>query len=396
MNDFRFTCIAKDTGSLARTGVITTPHGDIETPAFVPVGTQGSVKSLTPEEIKDTGTDLFFVNTYHMVLRPGLQVIEKAGGLHTFIGWDGPLITDSGGFQVFSLANNKRFVRKNEDGNGEGDLVRITDDGVTFKSHWDGKEFTFTPEFSMQSQWTLGSDIHIAFDDCTPLGVTEKQAGTSLTRTHRWAQESIDAHETCANTAKKEGKPYQALYGSVQGSLFESLRKKSASFISSLPFDGIAVGGVSVGETKKQMQNVLSWVAPLLPPDKPHHLLGVGELDDIIPLIAAGIDTFDCVQPSRMARMGMLYESKTDAIDITKSVFAEDMRPISPTCSCFTCRNFSRAYLYHLFHVRELLAYRLATIHNIFFVQSFVATLRSMIREGEFRKTFSSSIPDFI
>ena len=373
--------------------MIHTPHGDIETPAFVPVGTQATVKALTPDDLKILDVHLFFVNTYHMVLRPGLEIIEKAGGLHAFMNWDRPLITDSGGFQVFSLAQNKRYVRKNENGGGEGDLVKITDDGVTFRSHWDGKEFTFTPEFSMNAQWTLGSDIHIAFDDCTPLGVSQKQAEKSLSRTHRWASESLITHQRLAMEYGKVRRPYQALYGSIQGSQFEELRKKSAAFIASLPFDGIAIGGVSVGETKKEMQDVLSWVTPLLPPDKPRHLLGVGELDDITPLIAAGIDTFDCVQPSRLARMGMLYHRvrfsphervNTETIDITKKAYADDLNPISMGCNCYTCTHFSRAYLYHLFHVRELLAYNLATIHNIAVVNDFVSTLRNLINDGKF------------
>jgi len=381
MKPFVFTCLKKDTHSQARTGILRTPHGDIATPAFVPVGTQATVKSLTPEEITASGTDLFFVNTYHMVLRPGIEVIKKFGGLHAFMGWDKPLITDSGGFQVFSLGT-KRFARKNEEGQGETSLVRISDDGVTFKSHWDGKEYVFTPENSMEYQWKLGSDIHIAFDDCTPYPVTKKQAEKSMKRTHEWAKRSLNAHKKLS-TLKK---PYQALYGSIQGSVYEDLRKESAKFITGLPFDGLAIGGVSVGESKQEMQNVLSWVTPFLPADKPRHLLGVGEIDDIFTLIEHGIDTFDCVQPTRLARMGKLFHPlEPDFVfDITKQAFADDTGPIDKECQCYTCTQYSRAYVHHLFRVRELLGYRLATIHNVFFINGLVTEIRDAIKGGTF------------
>ena len=404
MRDFSFKITGKDREFQARTGVIHTPHGDIETPAFVPCGTQASVKSLTSEEIEQLGTQLFFVNTYHMVLRPGMDVIQKFGGLHTFMHWDRPLITDSGGFQVFSLGA-KRFARKNEDGQGEASLVRISDDGVTFKSHWDGKEYAFTPENSMEYQWNLGSDIHIAFDDCTPYPVTKKQAEKSMKRTNAWALRSIAAHQrlSChavrqladsASSVSQNGsrnefgmtpRKYQALYGSIQGSVYEDLRKESAKFITGLPFDGFAIGGVSVGESKKEMQKVLSWVTPLLPDDKPRHLLGVGEIDDIFTLISYGIDTFDCVQPTRLARMGKVFVKKYE-LDITKSMYAEDTTPIDKECQCYTCKNYSRAYIHHLFRVRELLGYRLATIHNIYFINSLVSDIRTAIAHNSFVK----------
>jgi len=400
MNEFSFEQIYRDLKTHARLGVIHTPHGDIETPAFVPVGTQATVKSLTPEELHDLDVHLFFVNTYHMVLRPGIDVIKKFGGLHAFMGWDRPLITDSGGFQVFSLGA-KRFARKNEDGQGEASLVRITDDGVTFNSHWDGKEYIFTPENSMQHQWDLGSDIHIAFDDCTAYPVTRKQVEKSLARTHEWAKRSINANAKCQMTHDKLGKPYQALYGSIQGSVYEDLRKKSAEFITSLPFDGFAIGGVSVGETKEEMQKVLSWVTPYLPDDKPRHLLGVGEIDDIFALVEAGMDTFDCVQPTRLARMGRVFtknnqiykstnlpmKKKEDwTMDITKKEYEFDTKPIDNHCSCYTCTHYTRAYIHHLFHVRELLGYRLTSIHNIAFINQLVRDIRLSIKEGTFGK----------
>lgn len=358
MNTFSFTYQQPDKKSHARVGEISTPHGVIHTPAFVPVGTQAAVKSLTPDELSTLGVQLFFVNTYHTYLRPGIEIIKKLGGLHKFMGWDGPIITDSGGFQVFSLAR-------------KASLVKITEDGVMFQSHWDGSEHFFTPESSMEYQAMLGSDMHIAFDDCTPYPVTHEIAKKSMERTHRWATRSLAAHT--------QG----ALYGSIQGSIYEDLRKESAKFICAMNIDGIAIGGVSVGETKQEMKKVLEWVTPLLPPDKPRHLLGVGEIDDIFVLIEAGIDTFDCVQPTRLARVGMLFEGKT-MVDITKSMFAQDTRPIDGDCACYACINFSRAYLHHLFHVKELLGYRLATIHNLHFVHTLVAAIRSSIKDGTF------------
>lgn len=386
MNDFSFAIHARDTASRARTGCIHTPHGDIITPAFVPVGTQATIKSLTPEECYAVDVNLFFVNTYHMVLRPGIEVIKAVGGLHQFMGWNRPLITDSGGFQVFSLAG-KRFARKNEEGQGEGSLVRITDDGVTFHSHWDGTEYVFTPENSMEYQWALGSDIHIAFDDCTPYGVTKKQAQTSMERTHAWATRSLHAHEKLRDAYKSLHRPYQALYGSIQGSIFEDLRNTSTRVITGLPFDGFAIGGVAVGETKDDMKHVLSWVVPHLPDDKPRHLLGVGEIDDVFALIDAGIDTFDCVQATRLARMGHLFVHDASVhfdMDILKSVHACDTHPIDGTCRCYTCTHYSRAYVHHLFHVRELLAYRLATIHNIAFMNQLVGDIRTSLVEGRY------------
>lgn len=382
MHDFSFKVIAKDMKTRARTGVIHTPHGDIATPAFVPVGTQATVKSLTPEDLRDLDVHLFFVNTYHMVMRPGPELVKKFGGLHGFMNWDRPLITDSGGFQVFSLGS-KRFARKNEDGQGETSLVRITDDGVTFNSHWDGKEYEFTAENSMSYQWDLGSDIHIAFDDCTPYPVTKKQAEKSMVRTHAWAERSLAAHQALAKTHDL----YQALYGSIQGSIFEDLRIVSTKFITNLPFDGFAIGGVAVGESKEDMARVLSWVTPLLPYDKPRHLLGVGEIDDIFTLVEAGVDTFDCVQATRLARMGKVFvkDAKNNfELDVTKKEFAEDEKPLDSQCQCYTCTHYTRAYIHHLFHVRELLGYRLTTIHNIAFINQLVVSIRAAITDGTY------------
>ncbi len=411
MGKFSFKQIHKDKKTRARTGVIHTVHGDIKTPAFVPVGTQATVKSLTPEELNTLGVQLFFVNTYHAYLRPGTSIIKKAGGLHTFMGWDKPIITDSGGFQVFSLGkkrfvniaisesavlDRKRFTQKlaksemikqhvyPDEYRPIGELVKIDEDGVTFTSHWDGSKHRFTPEKSMEIQHILGSDIHIAFDECAPYPTTHEYARKAMERTHRWAKRSLQVHTK------------GALYGVLQGSVFEDLRQESARFISGMDFDGIAIGGVSVGESKKEMENVLKWVTPFLPEEKPRHLLGVGEIDDIFTLIEHGMDTFDCVQPTRLARMGTLYskfkiknsklkiENKRNTIDITKARYATDFTPIEHGCSCYTCTHFTRAYLHHLFRVKELLAYRLATIHNLHVIHRLVDDIRKSITNNSF------------
>lgn len=396
-SDFSFRVTHKDKKTLVRAGIIHTPHGNIETPAFVPVGTQASVKSLSPEELCDLGVPLFFVNTYHVYLRPGIEIIEKSGGLHAFMHWDKPLITDSGGFQVFSLARPK-YASKNEEEEEKGSLVKILEEGVEFQSHWDGSKHVFTPENSMEYQWKLGSDIHIAFDDCTPSGFTHEEAKTSMERTHRWAGRSLKAHQKLSERSRSDSS-YQALYGSVQGSVFEDLRQESAEYISSLDFDGIAIGGVSVGEGKKEMEKVLEWVTPLLPEAKPRHLLGVGEIDDVFTLIEHGIDTFDCVQPTRLARMGYAYvasqRSKVKGqnlkkvhddfvIDISKSDYARAQEPLDRACTCYSCVNFSRAYIHHLFKVRELLGYRLLSLHNIFFMNQLLREIQESIQNDSF------------
>lgn len=379
---FSFKVDYQDTKTRARLGSITTPHGVIRTPAFVPVGTQASVKSLTPDDLSTLGVQLFFVNTYHAYLRPDLTVINKFGGLHSFMGWKGPIITDSGGFQVFSLARPKYTPA--DRGEDRPSLVKISEEGVEFRSHWDGSLHMFTAESSMAWQWELGSDIHIAFDDCTSYPATKVQAKKSMERTHRWMTRSLAAHDKLSKRYKRNGKPYQALYGVVQGSVYKDLRQESAQFISQQSTDGIAIGGVSVGETKKEMRNVLEWVTPYLPEDKPRHLLGVGEIDDIFTLIEYGMDTFDCVQPTRLARMGKLYvkKAKANEIDITQKIWSHDTNPVEKDCTCYTCVHFSRAYLHHLFRVRELLAYRLATVHNIHFINTLVGNIRQAIEDG--------------
>lgn len=396
--NFGFRVRHKDKKTHARVGQISTPHGKIQTPSFVPVGTQATVKSLTPQELNTLGVQLFFVNTYHAYLRPGVEILTKAGGLHKFMGWSKPLITDSGGFQVFSLGKKRlvniaisesavldrvRFTEKltksalaklsvfPDDYRPIGELVSVDDEGVTFTSHWDGTKHRFSPEISMEIQRVMGSDIHIAFDECAPYPTTYEYAKKAMARTHAWAKRSLKAHS--------QG----ALYGVVQGSIYEDLRKESAKFISSMDFDGIAIGGVSVGESKKEMKNVLDWVSPFLPENKPRHLLGVGEIDDIFTLVEHGVDTFDCVQPTRLARVGMLYE-KYSQININKAKFAGDFGPVERNCTCYTCTHFTRAYIHHLFRVRELLGYRLATIHNLHYIHRLTENIREAIRDNRF------------
>lgn len=416
MAKFQFTVKHTDTKTKARLGELVTAHGVIQTPAYVPVGTQATVKSLTPEDLSNLGVQLFFVNTYHMYLRPGLDVIEKFGGVHKFMNWTGPLITDSGGFQVFSLGAKKyiniaisesavidreRFTKKQtraadakdnvfpDDYKPVGELVKIDEDGVTFTSHWDGSQHRFTPAKSIEIQHILGADLIIAFDECTPYPATPAYARAALDRTHRWAAESLAYHRAHDTRG-------QALYGVVQGSVYEDLRTESAKVIAGMDFDGIAIGGVSVGETKEEMQKVLAWSTPFLPPEKPRHLLGVGEIDDVFAAVEYGMDTFDCVQPTRLARMGRVFitNSQSDkltvtrdekfTVDLNKKQFETDTSPIDPDCSCYTCTNFSRAYIHHLFRVRELLGYRLTTIHNIHFVHTLVADIRAAIADNRF------------
>ena len=366
-----FKILSADQKTMARRGEITTSHGKILTPAFVPVGSQATVKSLTPHDLKEIGTQVFFVNTYHLYLRPGAEMIEKLGGLHQFMKWDGPIMTDSGGFQVFSL--------------GRRELVKIDYHGVTFYSHLDGSKHRFTPEKSIEVQQKLKADMMVAFDECAPYPTTHVYAETAMKRTHRWALRSLAAKK------RKD----QFLFGVIKGSVYKDLRQQSARFIASLNFDGLAIGGVAVGESKKEMIQVLDWVMPILTKEKkqrPIHLLGVGEIDDIFAAVEKGIDMMDCVMPTRLARMGWILtqnpklKNKDFRYDITKSKFADNKEPPDPDCDCYLCRNFSRAYLHHLFRTHELLAYRLATYHNLFFIEQLFVKIREAIKKGEFLK----------
>jgi queuine tRNA-ribosyltransferase len=330
---------------------------EILTPMFMPVGTVGSVKGVTPEELRLMGAQIILGNTYHLYLRPGHQLVEKLGELHQFMNWDGPILTDSGGFQVFSLSG----------------LNKIDDEGVTFQSHIDGSSHRFTPELSMEIQRALGSDIVMAFDECPPYPATEEQVRAAMRRTVRWAERGLNIPL----------KSHQARFGIVQGGLYEHLRNESAKDIKALPFDGYAIGGLSIGETPDLMQQMCAHTAPLLPQDKPRYLMGVGRPEDLVECVRAGIDLFDCVMPTRNARNGQLFTSQ-GKINIKNRRYAEDAGPLDPNCRCETCRKYSRAYLRHLFVCGELLSARLNTIHNLSYYLSLMQEMRSAILENRF------------
>ena len=341
----------------ARVGVLQTPHGPLQTPVFAPVGTQATVKTLTPTHLAEMNASLVLSNTYHLYLRPGDELVAQMGGLHNFMRWPNPMLTDSGGFQVFSLA----LTRK------------IDDDGVTFKSHIDGSMHRFTPERSIQIQQNLGADIIMAFDECSD----PNDAGYSrvaMERTHRWAERCLKAH----NRAD------QALFGIVQGGVDPALRAQSAKFITGLPFPGIAIGGLSVGETKEEMHRSLEVVTPLLPPTKPRYLMGVGTPEDILNGVARGVDIFDCVLPTRLARHHSAFSSSGGRLNLMNAIYKADPNPIDANCDCYACQNFSRAYIRHLITAKELLAGTLISIHNLRSLIRLVHDIRGYIAEGSF------------
>lgn len=377
--NFKFKIIKKSKKSWARAGVLETSHGMIHTPAFVSVATQASVKSLSHDDLKNLGVEVVLANTYHLYLRPGVDVIKKAGGLHNFMNWQGPLVTDSGGFQVFSLGWGQvhkigkiGFFPGFEEFRGlqTPKLVKINDNGVEFTSHLDGSKHIFTPEKSIKIQEDLGADIIFAFDECTSPLAGYDYTKRSLKRTHNWALR-------CLNAKKRKD---QALFGIVQGGEYKDLREESAKFISSLPFEGIGIGG-SLGKTTKDMFKILKWITPLLPQEKPRHLLGIGRAEDLENCVKHGMDLFDCVWPTRLARRGTLFV-KEGRINIENSRYIKDFHPIEKNCRCYTCQNFTRAYLSHLFRAKELLAYRLATIHNLHFTLNFMRKIREDILSG--------------
>lgn len=378
---FGFKIVKKDKKSKARAGEIETAHGIIETPAFVPVGTRASVRSLTPEDLKEIGVQLIFGNTYHLHLRPGEETVKEFGGVAKFMGWDGPTITDSGGFQVFSLGKATVFFDEEAT---EIKLVKIKDEGVVFRSHIDGSSHEFTPEISIGIQKKLGADIILALDECPPNPSTHEATKEATDRTHKWAIRSLKANE---------GNKSQALYGIVQGGVYEDLREKSAKFISSLDFNGIAIGGVAVGETKKEMRDAVEWVVPFLPDEKPRHLLGVGEIDDLFDGVERGMDTFDCVIPTRFGRYGIALVGPKESevkgkfrINLPKTINAKDKGPIAKNCNCYVCQNFTRGYIHHLFRSDELLGYRLVSYHNVYFITDLFRQIRQAILEDRFEK----------
>ncbi|MGB7987787.1 MAG: tRNA guanosine(34) transglycosylase Tgt [Candidatus Methylophosphatis roskildensis] len=341
----------------ARRGRLTLAHGTVDTPAFMPVGTYGTVKAMTPRDIRETGSQIVLGNTFHLWLRPGPQVIGKFGGLHRFMGWNGPILTDSGGFQVFSL----------------GALRRISEDGVAFASPVNGDRLFLTPEESMRIQTVLDSDIAMIFDDCTPFPASHAEAADSMRLSLRWARRSRDEFDRLGND--------NALFGIVQGGMYEDLRDESLAGLVDIGFDGHAIGGLSVGEPKADMARILAHTAPRLPADKPRYLMGVGTPEDIVQAVAAGIDMFDCVMPTRNARNGWLFTRFGD-LKIRNAKHKDDPRPLDETCACYTCRNFSRAYLHHLSRVKEILGAQLATIHNLHYYQQLMRELREAIESG--------------
>jgi queuine tRNA-ribosyltransferase len=354
----------------ARRGRLQLAHGAVDTPAFMPVGTYGAVKTMSPADLGDVGAQIVLGNTFHLWLRPGTEIIEAHGGLHRFMGWDGPILTDSGGFQVWSL----------------GPLRKISEEGVRFQSPVNGDPCFLTPEESMRIQRALAADIVMVFDECTPYPATFEQARDSMHLSLRWAERSRRAHE---------GNP-NALFGIVQGGVFEALRDESLSALSAMNFDGYAIGGLSVGETKTEMERILTHTAPRLPAEKPRYLMGVGTPRDIVNAVANGIDMFDCVLPTRNARNGWLY-TREGIIKLRNARYRDDLAPPDARCGCYTCRNFTRAYLHHLQRVNEMLGSRLNTLHNLHYYQDIMRGLREAIeagRLGEYAAAFGEAESD--
>lgn len=360
---FKFEVLRAD--GKARRGRLYTPHGVIETPVFMPVGTQGTVKAMIHKLLEDIGTQIILGNTYHLYLRPGLEVIESAGGLHKFIGWKKPILTDSGGFQVFSLSKDRL-----KDGRSK---VKVEEEGVYFKDHLAGDTHFFTPEFVIKAQEVFGSDIIMPLDECVEYPTTYAYAKSALERTLRWLDRSIKAK-------KRED---QVLFGIVQGAFFEDLRRESALRTMERELFGYAIGGLSVGEPKEIMIEMAQLVCEELPWEKPRYLMGVGMPEDLLMAVGVGVDMFDCVAPTRMARTGTLFTSQ-GKLNIRKEIYKKDFSPPDPECNCYTCQNFSRAYLRHLFHAEEISAYILNTIHNLHFYHRLMEGARSAIEEGNF------------
>ena len=353
----------KQTG--ARLGRLHTPHGVIETPIFMPVGTQATVKAMTPEELKDIGSQIILSNTYHLYMRPGHDLIERAGGLHKFMNWDKPILTDSGGFQVFSL----------------GPLRKIKEEGVEFRSHLDGSKHFLSPEKATEIQNALGSDIIMAFDECAPYPADRQYVKNSLERTTRWLERCKAAHKYPER---------QALFGIVQGGMYKELREQSAREITAIDLPGYAIGGLSVGEPKEMMYEVLDYTVPLLPEDKPRYLMGVGSPDDLLEGVLRGIDMFDCVLPTRIARNGTAMTSQGKVV-VRNASYAEDFTSLDSECDCYTCKNYTKAYLRHLIKCNEILGARLLTIHNLHFLLKMMENVREAIKEDrllDYKKDF--------
>lgn len=359
--NMQFTVEARDPESRARAGRLVLPHGVVETPVFMPVGTQATVKALSREDLAEISAQIILANAYHLYLRPGTEVLEAAGGIHRFMAWDRPVLTDSGGFQVFSLA----------------EMNKVTPEGVTFQSHLDGSRHFFTPEKAIDVQISIGADIIMCFDECTSYPATRKQAEDSMRMTLAWAKK-------CRSRWVEREATAQALFGIVQGSVYEDLRTECASALAAMDFPGYAIGGVSVGESKDEMSAAVECSAPLLPEDKPRYLMGVGPPEDFLDAIDRGVDLFDCVMPTRNARNGHLFTSQ-GKVNIKNACHIRDFGPLDPACACPVCSTYSRAYLAHLYRAGEILALRLNTLHNLFFMLQLAANARAAIRGGRFR-----------
>lgn len=357
-----FDILRTDSTTSARFGILHTSHGDVPTPCFMPVGTFGAVRTITPQQLLEAGVTILSSNAYHLSLRPGEELIRKMGGLHKFIGWDRPILTDSGGYQVFSLAT----------------LRKVTDEGATFQSHIDGTTYFITPERAIRIQNALGADIIMAFDECVPYPCEYDYARRAMERTLVWARRCADAH---SNTE-------QALFGIVQGSVFQDLRQESVRRTIDIGFDGYAIGGLSVGEGKRLMDEVLSYTVPMLPVESPRYLMGVGMPLDMLDAIAVGVDMFDCVIPTRYGRNGTAF-TWSGEVKIKNSPYRDDSRPLDPDCDCYTCRNFSRSYLRHLFSVGEILGMTLTCFHNIYFFEALFERSRKAIEEGKLSEFIS-------
>jgi queuine tRNA-ribosyltransferase len=375
-----FSVIHKDKTSRARCGKLMTAHGEVNTPVFMPVGTQGTVKTLSNDEVKACGAEMILGNAYHLYLRPGLDIIKKAGGLHGFMGWQGPILTDSGGYQVFSLAT----------------LRKLTEDGAEFSSHIDGSKHVLTPEKVIDIQEALASDIMMTFDECVHYPAARDYVEQSLGLTTRWARRSKDHFNKRLATSHKPlatGDKRQLLFGIVQGSTYTDLRKKAVEDLVAIGFDGYAIGGVSVGEPSNLIYDIAGYAATLLPDNKPKYLMGVGTPPDILEAIAQGVDMFDCVVPTRNGRNGQAFTADGD-LQLRNALYKEDLRPIDETCGCFACRNHTRAYIRHLFNTEELLGLRLVSLHNIYFYARLIQLSRKAIEEDRFRafkETFVSN-----
>jgi len=389
MSAFSFAIERRLDDGLGRAGVIHTPHGDIRTPAFTPVGTKATVKAVLPESMRELGAQVILANAYHLYLQPGADVVDAAGGVAAFMGWDGPTITDSGGFQVLSLGVGFKKIlamdvsaKRSDDVIAEGKdrLAHVDDDGVTFKSHLDGSMHRFTPEVSMQVQHQIGADIMFAFDECTTLLNTREYQEMSVARTQAWAVRCVEEHQRI--TRERATKPYQALFAVVQGAQYEDLRRRSARDLATLDVDGFGIGGAL---EKDELGTIVRWVCEELPEGKPRHLLGIGEPEDVFAAVESGADTFDCVAPSRNGRNGTVYHP-VKRFHLTNGRYRRDFTPIDEDCDCYTCQHYTRAYLNHLFKSKEMLAATLATIHNERYIVRLIDQVRQSILDGTFHE----------